>query len=543
MENNLSLSMDDFKGSNVEKSFESELEKAAKLGPLGPGKWITVDGRHVYLNNKGEVVAGKVFGKDGEEVKKLTGTSGSGSDSFETENTKKAISQLKEGLDRASKMKDGEKETGGSGRTKEKIVKELKAAIAEKENSLSGNDKKAPKEAKKITAEGLNDKMYEYLKKEGIKDIRLKADDVSGSGHTTIMIDINGGGKKMEGMQIIYDSDENKYEVSEYQAGPKGEDLMIFGEYKTVEAALKQALKGNSTEGGQTPKEVWDNDTKHKGAKPYAQYKKEQEEKANAGKEAPADKEEKKPINPKDWKDGDKSKEGNMPTIDTFKKIAKESKDADEFMAKAKAIKNVPQDVADEFESKYGGGSMKQAAQKFMDEHGVKGQADSKGNDKPITEKEANPQNFVPGQHKESAMYKEMSTAQKRRVDELESFKNVNWDKVGEDFKEKYDESIYTMKEAISDMTELGDYPTDAEVKEVEFFKKVKSMKDPVDQALAFVTSNSSNEYAYVDSARKELLDLVGSIKKESPDAFKTNDPNQLRLFKSRISDALNNIK
>lgn len=74
--NNLSLNIEDFKGSNVEKGFyDNSLEKAPKLGPLGPGNWVTIDGRHVYINKKGEVIAGKVFGKDGEEVTKLTGTS------------------------------------------------------------------------------------------------------------------------------------------------------------------------------------------------------------------------------------------------------------------------------------------------------------------------------------------------------------------------------------------------------------------------------------------------------------------------------------
>ena len=53
----------------------------------------------------------------------------------------------------------------------------------------------------------------------------------------------------LDGMQILYDKTTKIYEVSEYQAGPDGKDLYIFGEYKSLIPALKSLIKGNSTTG------------------------------------------------------------------------------------------------------------------------------------------------------------------------------------------------------------------------------------------------------------------------------------------------------
>lgn len=58
-------------------------------------------------------------------------------------------------------------------------------------------------------------------------------------------------------------------------------------------------------------------------------------------------------------------------TIDTFKELALDSKDAKEFLSKSKLIKNVPADVADEFCDKYGNGgllSQEETAEIFYNE-------------------------------------------------------------------------------------------------------------------------------------------------------------------------------
>ena len=79
---------------------------------------------------------------------------------------------------------------------------------------------------------------------------------------------------------------------------------------------------------------------------------------------------------------------GNVPkqdkgiTLDTFREIAKKSKDVEDFMSKVKEIKNVPPEVAKEFSDKYGKGkSMKDASLAFMN--------DVKSKDSGISDKEA----------------------------------------------------------------------------------------------------------------------------------------------------------
>jgi hypothetical protein len=64
-------------------------------------------------------------------------------------------------------------------------------------------------------------------------------------------------------------------------------------------------------------------------------------------------------------------------TIDTFKDIAKLSKDPADFIKRTREVKNVPSEVAQEFFSKYGKGkSQEDAARAFMKEHGNKDEMD-----------------------------------------------------------------------------------------------------------------------------------------------------------------------
>lgn len=67
---------------------------------------------------------------------------------------------------------------------------------------------------------------------------------------------------------------------------------------------------------------------------------------------------------------GIEEKIGEQTNFDVFKKIALESKDVSDFMKKAREIKNVPTEVANEFFNKYGGGgelSPEKAAEKFIE--------------------------------------------------------------------------------------------------------------------------------------------------------------------------------
>jgi hypothetical protein len=79
-------------------------------------------------------------------------------------------------------------------------------------------------------------------------------------------------------------------------------------------------------------------------------------------------------------------------TLETFKEIARNSKDTKEFIKKTREIKKVPKEVIDEFHSKYyeKGNTMEKAAQKFMDEFGnVKTKTNNKNQNKMAKEKEA----------------------------------------------------------------------------------------------------------------------------------------------------------
>jgi antirestriction protein len=72
----------------------------------------------------------------------------------------------------------------------------------------------------------------------------------------------------LDGMQIIFDKQTGTYEVSEYQAGPKQDELHIYLETKSLTAALKNLLKGN----GRKPIKIWDNDQSVKGPKIKGQH-------------------------------------------------------------------------------------------------------------------------------------------------------------------------------------------------------------------------------------------------------------------------------
>lgn len=69
---------------------------------------------------------------------------------------------------------------------------------------------------------------------------------------------------------------------------------------------------------------------------------------------------------------GNKEKKDETPTMDTFKKIAKESKDVEDFMNKVRNIKDVPAEVSKQFMDKYGDGGKRtprEASVRFMKEN------------------------------------------------------------------------------------------------------------------------------------------------------------------------------
>jgi hypothetical protein len=56
----------------------------------------------------------------------------------------------------------------------------------------------------------------------------------------------------MAGMAVTYYANENIFEVAEFQAGTNENELHVFGEYKTIQAALRRLANGKCT-----PIKVW----------------------------------------------------------------------------------------------------------------------------------------------------------------------------------------------------------------------------------------------------------------------------------------------
>ena len=417
--------------------------------------------------------------------------------------------------------------------SKNKTVPALKKLTDEKKSRTAAKKEasaKETKEKKKVDVGAVNEKLYDMIQASGVKDVQMKADDLSRSGSDVMLIDVYGKNKNMPGMQII--KEDGVYEVSEYGAGPKGEDLLIFGEYKTLAAAVKKTLKGNYTDGGQKPEKVLDGsdgpgDDLYK---PFDKYEKEQAAKKDAGKSG-GKKDEKMPINPKDWKD--ESKGGGFSLGD---KVTADVTGGIE--AKVTEVNlDVPGFKGNKFDMihiewkdpKKGSMTWAGRPEKFT---AVKEKQD---NSNVITEKDSNPQDYKGAKHKSSPGYKAMSPGQQKKVDDLSSMSSVNMEKVDQDIKEQHEENMSYVKSALKDILDEGE-------EDVSEFRKISKIKDPLDQALAFVTSKGVNDYSHMENIRDSILNTVSQMKKQHPSAFKTLNPNQTRLFKSRVIRALNRI-
>lgn len=95
-----------------------------------------------------------------------------------------------------------------------------------------------------------HESQYNRLEKDGIF---LKFSDLTGGNktETEILIGINTNRPipKLEGMQIIFfenrETSVKYFEVSEYQAGPNGDNMFIYQKAKTLKSAVTSLLKGN----------------------------------------------------------------------------------------------------------------------------------------------------------------------------------------------------------------------------------------------------------------------------------------------------------
>jgi hypothetical protein len=84
------------------------------------------------------------------------------------------------------------------------------------------------------------------------KGISFKVNNLTHKERITITIEpYNYKGDSLDGMQILFEK--GIYEVAEYQAGPKQNELHIFLETKSFKVALKNMLKGNKRK----PIKIW----------------------------------------------------------------------------------------------------------------------------------------------------------------------------------------------------------------------------------------------------------------------------------------------
>lgn len=79
----------------------------------------------------------------------------------------------------------------------------------------------------------------------------FRYDDWNNEYHKSHQLEIVSNLPKFQGMQIIFE--DGIYEVSEYQAGIKGNELHVYKETKSLKIALKWFMKGNK----QKPIKIW----------------------------------------------------------------------------------------------------------------------------------------------------------------------------------------------------------------------------------------------------------------------------------------------
>lgn len=121
-----------------------------------------------------------------------------------------------------------------------------KTDLSDLTHYLEGQSNKMAKGGKIMNLEKIGDEVYDFLKLNGYE---LGSIYKGASGEIIIEPSTRKTGTKrkdfFDGMQIIRHSD-GMYEVSEYMAGPKQDELYIYKETKSLKVALKDLIKGNN---------------------------------------------------------------------------------------------------------------------------------------------------------------------------------------------------------------------------------------------------------------------------------------------------------
>ena len=474
--------LQDNKKGSLQKALDSIFGSDLLEKAIDPnGKWVTIDGRHVHLNSRGDVDAGKIYGKDNKDSKDQTTNAGGkdqgkgpenkgvsiGTNFTDYDGTKYKVTGSKT-LRSGEVMYSVEESNGKSSPNlySKEDIEELSAKTSdidadkkERDSRIEAKEKQEKEAQDKVDAKR---RLFESKAKpfsSGPMDLGKKVKDlqkvVSVNKKLMPLSDrIEGLVKEYEGKDIHIRNIKGKPHIAE-----DGDSVYTPLVNKTGEAYFR-SLVGDKAK-------TWEDDKKKELQKAFDTTL----EKAidpngrwvtidgrhvhlNSGGKVDAGK-----IYGKDNKDskdnttnaggkdqGKGSKETHshgkkvtvsgpdgtsVPSMDTFKKLASESKDVNDFMAKVREIKDVPASVSKEFSDKYGKDgdvSVISAAKRFMEEHG-------KNPDAPKV--------------KDSWYAKDLS----KRIDDLKSgLEKVK--KYPDDFKETSGGSGRTKKEIISDFND-----------------------------------------------------------------------------------------
>lgn len=368
----------------IQKSIDNTLEKAKALAP--GGRWITIDGRHVHVGAGGEVDAGKIYGKDEKGSKKKwskgdeIGKTKSGKSVYEDMSHSGHKDFTEQDHEDARRVHMNEEVTGRTNSRRDE---------AEADHGRAANKAQAREASKKDQGKGKESKstgvahVDEALKNHGFDTSYDHNSDTRKLAVTYLKREKEKLDKKVDKLAESAAGGKNKVELDKHAKALGVLKDNISKHEKTIGADKKGSEKKGSKNQPSLKHFIGDEGMFRGGEfkvvshqsypNRYTIQELDENGKAKGGTDT---------INQKDFEssfskfpksEGSASKkESGTPTMDTFKDIAKNSKDVTDFMSKVREVKNVPSSVATEFQEKYGGGqqTLEGASKKFMDEHG-----------------------------------------------------------------------------------------------------------------------------------------------------------------------------
>lgn len=121
-----------------------------------------------------------------------------------------------------------------------------------KKQALNILKTKTPKPTKKYSLAKLSELSNNYLVENNISKLFFIVSDLSNNIEESYLIEpttYKQTSYQLDGMQILWNSRDNEFEVSEVQAGKNADELWVYGTYKELNSAINSLLKGNSSTG------------------------------------------------------------------------------------------------------------------------------------------------------------------------------------------------------------------------------------------------------------------------------------------------------